>query len=203
LTVPRPDDATRFFAVAERDVPPVIVFSENFDGPAPGWTTGFDPADTLMNTVWELGIPTLVGPPAANSGANCYGTNLAANYGRDSNTWLRTPSAPGIDLTTATGATLVFQQWVDMDDFDFGDTGTVRVLKAGDLPGTVTELGVVKTNIQGLDPAGWAEFSAQLPAAALGETIALEFRFVSDDYADADASGWYIDDVTVTANQSP
>ena len=43
------------------------------------------------------------------------------------------------------------------------------------------------------------KFSANFPAAALGKTVALEFRFASDFFPDADASGWYIDDVAVTA----
>jgi hypothetical protein len=135
-------------------------------------------------------------PAAANSGANSIGTNLAANYGISSDIWLRSPGT--IDLTTATGATLVFHQWVDMDDFDHGDTGTVRVLDAAGLPGTVTELAVLRANIQGLAPAGWVRFLKKLPAAVLGKTVVLEFRFASDFVPDADASGWYIDDVLVT-----
>ena len=85
-----------------------------------------------------------------------------------------------------------------MDDFDPGDTGTVRVLDASGLPGTVTELAPVKINIQGLAPAGWVEFSAKLPTAALGNSVVLEFLFKSDSFPDDDASGWYIDDVLVT-----
>jgi hypothetical protein len=124
------------------------------------------------------------------------GTNLAANYGLSSNTWQRTPGT--IDLTGAAAATLVFQQWVDMDDFGNLDRGTVRVLDGSDLSGgTVTELGVVQANITGFSPGAWVEFSAELPAAALGQIVALEFGFVSDDFADLDASGWYIDDVEV------
>jgi len=42
------------------------------------------------------------------------------------------------------------------------------------------------------------EFSAALPAAALGQAVALEFAFVSDDFADADGPGWYIDNVMIT-----
>jgi bacillopeptidase F len=176
----------------------VAVFAENFDGEEPEWSTGFNVADTQMNTVWELGSPSagpLSGPPAARSAPNCYGTNLSANYGLSSNTWLRTPA---IDLTTATRADVVFQHWVDMDDFQNLDSGTVRVLDASVLPGTVTVLGVVKADITGLTPLDWVEFKAPLPAAALGKVIALEFVFVSDGDDIFDASGWYIDNVMVT-----
>jgi hypothetical protein len=197
LTIPLPADAKRFFVIEEFPAPPVTVFSENFDGADPGWTTGFDALDADMNTIWELGDPVggpVTAPSAANSAPNCYGTNLTENYGISSNIWLRTPN---IDLTAAPGATLVFQQWLDMDEFDNLDRGMVRVLDASVLPGTVTELGVVQANITGF-LNGWAAFSAELPAAALGQVISLEFGFVSDGDDIFDASGWYIDDVIVT-----
>jgi hypothetical protein len=195
----RPGDPMRFYRVEEYSLPPVTIFDENFDSTAAGmlptgWTTGFDATDTLMNTNWELGDPTggpATGPTAAFSGANCVGTNLLANYGLSSSTWLRTPA---IDLSTATGATLTFHQWVDMDDFDNLDQGTVRVHDAG----TLAEIGVVETNITGLSPLDWVEFSAELPAAALGQSVVLEFWFESDDEDFADATGWYLDEVIVT-----
>jgi hypothetical protein len=196
-TIPRPADGTRFYRVEEYAVPPVTVFSENFDGANPGWTTGFDPTDTVMNTIWQLGDPAggpFSAPPAANSLPNCYGTNLTANYGISSNTWLRTPA---IDLTTATEATLVFQQWLDMDEFDNLDSGKVRVLDAAGLPGTVTVLGIVQANITGF-VNNWARFSADLPPAAFGKSVSLEFVFVSDGVGAFDGAGWYIDDVVVT-----
>ncbi|MDG2125816.1 MAG: choice-of-anchor J domain-containing protein [Verrucomicrobiales bacterium] len=203
-TIARPDAPALFYRVEEFPKPPATIYSENFDGspelPA-GWTTGANPADT-GTTVWELGAPAGGGsaPPTANSGSNCVGTNLTANHGITSDIWLRSPGT--INLNTATGATVLFHHWVDMDDFDLGDTGMVRVLDAADLPGTVTELAVVKANIQGLAPAGWVLFSAKLPDTVLGKTVALEFRFASDAVAAVAASGWYIDDVAVTA-QAP
>jgi hypothetical protein len=134
-----PGDPERFFVVEEFPTPPVTVFTENFDSTAagafpPGWATGFDASDTSMNTVWALGSPSSVGPVPPGtplpSGPNCVGTNLAANYGTESNTWLRTPGT--IDLTDPAAATIVFQQWVEMDDFGNLDTGTVRVLDGSD-----------------------------------------------------------------------
>ena len=44
--------------------------------------------------------------------------------------------------------------------------------------------------------AGWEEVSLSLPAAALGNTVRIEFRLDSDDVGNA--AGWYIDDVEVT-----
>lgn len=196
-----PSETILFYRIEEFPAPPVTVLSENFDtvtAPAlpTGWTTGANAGDTA-STLWELGAPSAVGPIEAHSLEHCVGTNISADYGVSSELWLRTPP---IDLTAATSATLVFQQWVDMDDFDLGDTGTVRVLDASGLPGTVTELATVKTNIQGIAPADWVEFSAKLPAAALGHSVVLEFLFLSDSVPDGDASGWYIDDVLVSVS---
>ncbi len=61
----------------------------------------------------------------------------------------------------------------------------------------MTELGVVQADITGFSE-GWVEFSAELPAGALGQAVALEFAFVSDDFAETDGPGWYIDNVMVT-----
>ncbi len=202
---PIPADAKRFFRIEEYPAPATALFTENFDGVDPEWDVGFDASDTLMNTTWQLGNPTggaTTGPAAANSGLNCYGTNISTDYGLSSNIWLRTPA---INLIGITNATLTFQQWIDIDSFDLGDTGTVRVLDADDLPGTVTELAEVQANIQGINPIGWVEFSMELPNAALGENISLEFQFISnndDDSGKANYSGWYIDDVVVST-QTP
>ena len=200
----RPGDPVRFYRVEEYALPPVTVFEENFDTTLAGslptdWTTGFDAADTMMSTAWALGDPfggPITGPTAAFSGANCVGTNLMANYGIESNTWLRTPP---IDLSSATGATLTFQHWRDIDDFvdGFADHGILRVLDASVLPGTVTELAVIEANITGLDVDGWMEFSAELPAAALGQSVSLEFGLVSNTDNFFPSAGWYIDDVVV------
>jgi hypothetical protein len=61
----------------------------------------------------------------------------------------------------------------------------------------VTELGVVQADITGFLNS-WAEFSAELPAASLGQSIVLEFGFRSDGDDVFDAAGWHIDDVMVT-----
>ena len=89
-SIPRPADAVRFYRVEEYPLPPIEVFSENFDsttaGNLPtGWTSGFDAADVAMNTIWDLGDPIgglVSGPGSAFSGAQCVGTNLTAAYRR-------------------------------------------------------------------------------------------------------------------------
>ncbi len=186
------------FVVERFPKPPVTILAENFDDGDPGWTTGCAPTDLSMNTVWELGNPSggpLTGPPNAFSGANCYGTNIGISYGIESNTWLRSPS---FTLPAVPFANLSFRQWLDIDPFETGsplDHGQLRVLAAADL----SELGVIDMNISGLDPVEWTEFSGEFPAAALGQEVILEFRFLSDNDGSFDQSGWYIDDVAVSA----
>lgn len=184
LTVPFPaDDPARYFVLEEFNAPPVEIYSEDFENGMGGWTTGSDGA---AGTSWELGTPSGVGPTAANSGDNCFATNLDANYADEADVWLRSPA---IDLTTAGGATVNFYQARDIEP-QF-DAGRVAILDAAD----DTELAVVEDSIDGQDIT-WNLFSRSLPAEALGKLIKIEFRFESDDFQDF--PGWYIDDVTVT-----
>ena len=123
LMIPYPADPTRLFVIEEFNAPPVAILSDDFESGIGDWTIG---SDGDAGTAWEIGEPT-VGPPAANSGLNCWGTNLGAEYAINANVWLRSPA---IDLTNAGGATLNLAQFVDVEEgFDFG---TISVLDAAD-----------------------------------------------------------------------
>jgi len=196
LSIPRPADPKRFYVVEEVAASMVPFFTENFDSGAAGWTTGYDALDTLHTTAWQLGTPTNVGPLAANSPPNCYGTNIAANYGFSSNIWLRSPA---INLTASSSGTLQLKQWMYCEnatgDSDFG---AIRILSAADN----SLLAVLEADVEGGDTA-WQSYTKDLPFIAFTQPIKLEFRFHSDDY-DAPASvppppfaGWYIDDVVI------
>jgi hypothetical protein len=193
LTISRPADAERFFVIEEFLAPPVPIFEEHFDttpaGSLPtGWTLGGSPGD-VPGTNWELGAPSIVGPPTAFDGLNCVGTNIAAPYTLNANIFLRSPM---IDLVNATGATLNFAHWVDIEaDFDFG---SVAVLDATDN----SELGLVVNVVDGDLPGDWTQFSRSVPAAALGKNVIFEFRFFEDGIGLLDQAGWYIDNVVVT-----
>ncbi len=210
LTIARPGDATRFFAIAERDAPPL--FTENFDGvTAPslpdGWVAGGTSGDPA--TAWELGAPTAVtsptadpqAPTAAFSGTNCVGTNLTAIYGPDAAVTLTSPAI----AIPAGGATLTFQQVVDIDGPNAplgggADFGTLRVLDAAD----DSELAVLVPQVEGTTDGAWTESTAPMPAEALGLSVKLEFGLTSDSnggVADGfELAGWYLDDVQVTAD---
>lgn len=184
LTTPLPDDLTRLFVVEEYNPPPVTAYAENFDEDDGGWTTGIE--DEFGNTSWQHGSPSVVGPGAANSAPNCFGTNLDDNYETDSNIWLRSPT---IDLTGAAEATLSFMQFRDIEATF--DSGSIKVFDASD----DSELGTIAADIWG-ESNGWEQFTKKLPAAAAGKEVYLEFRFMSD--FTQNEGGWYIDDVQVT-----
>lgn len=183
LTIPLPADALRFFVIEEFNPPPVVIFSDDFENGQGEWTTGSDGAD---GTAWELGTPSGFGPTAAHSPANCFATNLSANYGEDANAWLRSPV---IDLTNAAGATLSYQQFVDIEE-GF-DVGQVTVLDAADN----SELGVLQGTVDGVT-TDWGPAKFSLPPDALGMNVRIEFRLMSDDFGSF--AGWYLDDLEVT-----
>ncbi len=174
-----------YFRVRHLVPPPVLM--DDFESGQGAWTVGVE--DATGNTNWEFGAPSGAvpgAPAAANSGTNCFGTNLAAAYDEDTEIWLRSPE---LDLTGAAGATLSFFHYRDIEE-GF-DSGAVRVLDASDN----SELGVVGHVIDGSSD-GWEQFARSLPPAALGKAVVLEFRFLSDEINNL--AGWYIDDVKVT-----
>ncbi|NIP92887.1 MAG: hypothetical protein GWO24_05255 [Akkermansiaceae bacterium] len=183
LTIARPDDATRFFVVEAYPAPPETILGDDFESGQGDWTAGSDGAGG--DTAWELGSPT-TGPGSANSGDNCFATNLDADYGLDAEVWLRSPP---IDLTGAGEATLSFFEFKDIEEgFDFG---TIRVLDAAD----DSELAIVEDVVDG-DTGDWEQSRKPIPAEGLGKVIVIEFRFTSDDIQNF--AGWYIDDFKVT-----
>ena len=182
LTIPMPADLTRLFVVEGFPAPPVSVFSDDFEGGQGGWTTGTEGA---VGTMWELGLPG-VGPAEANSPTSCFGTNLTADYAADADVWLRSPP---IDLTNTGGATLNYVEWRDIEAAF--DSGRVVVLDATDN----SEIAEIEDSIDGFSN-GWENVSRQIPPAALGKVIKIEFRFQSDNIENF--PGWYIDDVSVT-----
>ena len=190
LTIPYPADAKRFFVISEFNAPPASIFEEDFEGGGGVWTTG---SEGDLGTLWQVGAPTNVGPAAAHGGnGQCYGTNIAGDYTINTVVWLRSPP---IDLTNASGATLNFFHFVNIEEgFDFG---TVSVLDATD----DSPIAEIATGIDEQGPTDWEQFTKTIPAAALGKEIKIEFCLFTDDFDDPGLgpfAGWYIDDVLVT-----
>ncbi len=131
------------------------------------------------------------GPGGANSGAECWGTNLDGGYAPNLDVTLTSAT---INLPSATTATLNFQEWSDIDgapDEPAGnDVGSVEILDAdnGDaLLATVR----AETGTGG----SWKQASIDISAHA-GMNIKVRFRFISDNDG-FEAPGWFIDDVQV------
>lgn len=159
----------------------VVIFSDDFEGDSSGWTTG---TDDNSPTIWEQGEPSS-GPTAAHSGLQVFGTDLDFEYGRDTNTWLRSPV---LDFSRLTDATISYQQYYDIEaGFDFG---RVSILDAEDSSVIMTIGGVVDGSL--LD---WERVTHNASPAVLGRKVQVEFRLTSDDIAQFD--GWYIDDFLV------
>ncbi|MDA0767576.1 MAG: choice-of-anchor J domain-containing protein [Verrucomicrobia bacterium] len=181
---------TRFFAVIEKDPPPLL--GENFDA-GPGVPGGWTAADNAAGTAWEVGDPSTgpaEGPDAAVSGAHCAGTNIVANYTAGADATL---TSPAIEVP-AGGATLSFQQYIDTDGS--GDVGAVRLLDAGNADAEIIDGAFPVTSIEGIED-GWTGKSFPFPPAALGKTVKVQFQFVSDGDTEV-FSGFYIDDVEMT-----
>ncbi|MDP6208442.1 MAG: hypothetical protein QGG01_09055, partial [Roseibacillus sp.] len=110
------------------------------------------------------------------------------DYGPNSDISLRSPA---IDLTGVASAKLTFQAYRDADGF--ADTATVRFLRASDL----TALGeAVLMDMTEFD-SDWKTFQIDITPEAIGESILIEWNFLSDNSADA-FSGLSIDNILVS-----
>ena len=186
VTFPLPADAARLFVVEEFPPPPIVLYSTDFEGGAVGWTTLVN--DENANTAWELGTPAgSTGPVAgATESANAWSTNLG-DYGPDSDISLRSPA---IDLSGIAEAELSFEAYRDADGF--GDAAVVRFLRASDLEQLGGEV-PIDMNIFDVD---WTMIRLPVPPEAIGETVLIEWNFISDNTEDT-FSGLSIDDVRV------
>ncbi len=186
LTIPLPDDLTRLFVVEEFNAPPVILFADDLESGAQGWSTIVN--DATENTRWELGSPSGSTGPLTGAGdsATAWCTNLG-DYGPDSDISLRSPA---FNLSGVASAELTFKAFRDADGF--GDSAVVRFLRSADLLQLGAETALDMTVF---DP-DYTTLEVPVPTEALGENVIIEWTFVSDGSADA-FSGLTIDDIEV------
>ena len=184
ITLPFPGKG--FVAIREKNAPPL--FFDDLESGTGGWTTVVN--DANGNTQWEFGTPNgSTGPiEGADGSANAWCTGLG-DYFSDSDISLRSPA---IDLTGVSGAELSFAAFRDADGF--GDTAVVRFLRAVD---NVQLGGDVAIDMSVFD-TDYLTITIPVAAGALGETILVEWNFVSDGSVDS-FSGLSIDDVRVIA----
>ncbi len=182
-----------------------VVFSTDFEA----GDSGFTHSGTADE--WERGTPATIatstanpvaGLSTANSGVNCWKTDLDNTYNISSNQDL---FSPDIDLTTFIGpVTLTWAQWYQMESATFdhmfvevqevGGGGTTRKVFEW-LDATMTDApGNPVTNIGA--SSGWSLLHADITDFA-GKIIRVRFHLDSD--TTINFAGMAVDDVSVSA----
>jgi len=188
-----------------------ILFSDNMEGPDPGWTTaGF-------RIEWQRGVP-LDGPLSAFSGQRVYGTDLAGDYDGGTNSTLITPP---IDLRGVSTARLTFWHWYDIyansPPNSTDDSAWVEVIRSsggppvylqpvGGYPDTTDEEGGAPlpegTAVYAGQSNDWEHATFDLTPFA-GDVVRLRFRLWNDVVEliinGFTGAGWYLDDVEVAS----
>lgn len=177
--------------------------SEDFEGEVVGWTTQTN--GSASATTWELGTPTVVGPPAANSGTNLYGTDLDAAYedftlgeGNKGITLL----SPVINLAGNTFVTLEFAYFLDLAADEQGG-GRINILDEQGGSFMSIEPLLTDSNIapEEVVSGEWAKIGPiRLPqnvTDAIKIMIEFEFEFLSAESAEANGGSLHIDDIVV------
>jgi hypothetical protein len=177
---------------------------------APPWfddmESGVGPWRTWDNgafTVWQLGDPSPFppGPGIAYSGTNCWGTNIVADYTTGGEATLTTPY---IDLSLAADANLTFWQWYDINGMfndggwvevsdDYGSSWT-RIDPVGGYPDFDWQMMPCYAGTSG----GWVQAQFNLTAYT-GSMIVIRFHFRDSSFDSVELSGWYVDDINVSA----
>lgn len=173
---------TSVFTVGEN------LLNEDFASGGAGWFSGTNNGTANQ---WEIGMPTS-GPGSAFEGQNVAATKLGGVYATDADSWLRSPI---VDLTEVAGATLRFQEFVDIDteifQGDFAHFVTVSVVQVDAVPETSTQIDKYSETI-----SAWSRREFDLSEFA-GQRIALEFRLVSDEFNFNAYEGWHLDQIQV------
>ncbi|MEM9235365.1 MAG: hypothetical protein AAGB14_01205, partial [Verrucomicrobiota bacterium] len=199
LTLPLPSAEKTFYSLNEYPAPPPPpLFSEDFEAGDGGFTVA-----TTLGTAWAQGTPdsdnefNLVIDSGNGESTGCFAVGLGTFNSDSNNGYYAANTAtiltsPAIDLTGITAASLTFAEAVD---FDGGATGEVYVIDGSD---AVLGGGPIYT-VSGEASADWADANGgtpiALPAAAMGQSVRIEWRFTGG--TEVDWLGWYIDDVAV------
>jgi subtilisin family serine protease len=171
------------------------------------WVNGSDEwtTDNINSAAcWQYGQPAEYGPQAS---PRCWATVLNGRYPDGANAYLSSPP-----FTVRGGPVLLFRHWhdmhysMDMDDVapsppPHGDYGQIEVFADG-VWQNVTEYADVaegKPYISGASD-GWLNVRVALPDTFANRTLAVRYRFVSDQQHFGDGgnpAGWYVDDLRV------
>jgi len=143
------------------------------------------------NGLWQVGTPTVVGPPSCFSGTQCAGTILDGNYPGGTSSRLISASFQLPNVTGSDEIHLRFQEWFS---FTGSVSGQVQVSVWDSISSTwgswISE-GTAATGVSG----GWSLEDVDLTAYA-GERIRI--GFLHSSFTSLGGIGWYIDDITIS-----
>ena len=168
----------------------VLPYADNFESGLGNWWAA--------NGSWEVGGPPTVGPESCNSGTQCAGAVLDANYPINASSL----HSPTITLPTI-GATqelhLRFWHWFSLHADIYGtDLGRVYVQERTS-PG-VWSASTQLTSYSGTSGGVWTLPVVDLSAYG-GKTVRIHFNMDGNN-SRGTSSGWYIDDVSIVVVQA-
>ncbi|MGD9419096.1 MAG: hypothetical protein Q7R22_009145 [Verrucomicrobiota bacterium JB025] len=187
----RPGDPKSFFVLVEKDVP--ALFEEDFEADNGGFTSV-----VTEGTDWAWGTPASAGyggTVSVGNGAStkCWGTNIGTPGFYLNPTTESCLRSAVIDLTGVAAAELSFAQAIDIHG---GDSVTVNIID--DTTDTVIAADIVSISDGNVTSAAWETVGPiEIPAAALGQAVRIEWCFSGTGGTTEDYLGWYIDDVEV------
>ncbi len=195
VVVPASEGAQKFYRAQGQAI---VFLDDDFEGANRGWSARHVAGDTGL-PAWEIGTPAFPEEiESAHSGSRVWATSLTAPYADGVIVAL---TSPVIDLSAATaGVRLSFFDLLDAGGLE-GDADKAEIFLR-------TEAGEV---LAGAEGAFWSRSRASsgpyffqrrtvdLPGAAIGQKVRLEFRLTSDAAGAGLQKGWMLDDVSIYA----
>lgn len=177
---------------------PIVFLEDDFEGATSPWTAKFL-SGSDSRPPWIRGTPAYPDEVTfAHSGSKVWATSLTTPYADGTTVAL---ISPVIDLANAsTGARLSFYDLLDAGGTEGdGDKAEafVRAENGGVLAGAENAFWTGKRSSAG--PYFFQRRVADLPSAANGKKVKLEFRLTSDAAGAGVQKGWFVDDVSVYA----
>jgi len=195
FTVRLPSSGEFSYRVAIDD----IVFADNFESGAPGWTHAL----VQQQDDWQLGNPAgrtgagWADPSAPANGNACYSNDLGNTIngqlwnGRYQNNVINYLRTPFFDTTGKTGVRLRFNRWLTIESGQYDRAeiwvGGVRVW--------------VNATLTNHIDTSWQAIDIAIPQADNQPNAQIEWRLVTDP--GLTFGGWNIDDVEVYAPSTP